>query len=456
LPLVLNPYLSTKNLSNVKSHFGSYSLDGSMKFFIPLVCLTLCLISECPAHAWGRHDLITQITLDSSEFTLLKKIPVEPEPIEVAAPDLIKRVIPELEEWAELYHRDHDTRYAWKKPEIPQESAQIKTSGREILLWALEDNMQAPLDIGPEKTAADILIHYVDEPDGAIDTGLNRSPYIERVSESMSYFQASDPQTHAFRHYYVPSSWLPPIVSPKGIAPYRAALYAKLSEGAFHTGHPYWGYRFLAWSMHYLQDVTQPWHTTFLPNLSFLRLSKEKMKHEISALHYLTEAFADAWMERMQHGQMAISNEKILTHSGSDPWFVAELSETLARDAHAKVSEIANLARTFFAPIVSQLNPALKPDSPLIKVGGIQFISAKLDFSGNGSGATEFLSPMWHVDFSLKKTRDRLLEKLVTQVNSAIQGSRILISHVLENVHSDQLMKPHLTVIEGDSVSFPS
>jgi hypothetical protein len=289
-----------------------------MKFFV----IVSSLLFSFSAHAWGRHDLITEISLNSSEFAALKAVQVKPEPIDVAAPDLLKRVIPDVEDWCVRYHREHDRRYAWS---VPEKNSRL--SDREQLLWALEDNMSTPLDTGNEKTAADILVRFVDEPDGALDGGLNQAPYKDRLSASMSYFRGNDTQTHAFRHYYVPQSLLPPTLSPKGIAPYRAALYARLSEGAFHTGHPYWGYRFLAWSLHYVQDVTQPWHTVFLPDVSFLKFSKSEMKHEVSALHYLTEAFADAWMERMQRGKMKTVLDSPSEGHSKDPWFVAKLSE---------------------------------------------------------------------------------------------------------------------------------
>ena len=31
-----------------------------------------------------------------------------------------------------------------------------------------------------------------------------------------------------------------------------------LAKLAFQTGHPYWGYRFAGWGLHYLQDLTMP------------------------------------------------------------------------------------------------------------------------------------------------------------------------------------------------------
>jgi hypothetical protein len=48
---------------------------------------------------------------------------------------------------------------------------------------------------------------------------------------------------------------------------YRIHLYAGLSELAFRNGHPYWGWRFMGWGLHYLADLTQPYHATVLPGI---------------------------------------------------------------------------------------------------------------------------------------------------------------------------------------------
>ena len=49
---------------------------------------------------------------------------------------------------------------------------------------------------------------------------------------------------------------------------YRIHLYKKLAQLAFQTGHPYWGWRFTGWGLHYLADLTQPYHATILPGVS--------------------------------------------------------------------------------------------------------------------------------------------------------------------------------------------
>jgi len=47
----------------------------------------------------------------------------------------------------------------------------------------------------------------------------------------------------------------------------RVYQYMNLAKFAFKTGHPYWGWRFLGWGLHYVQDMTQPYHTKVLPGL---------------------------------------------------------------------------------------------------------------------------------------------------------------------------------------------
>lgn len=57
-----------------------------------------------------------------------------------------------------------------------------------------------------------------------------------------------------------------------GYPEYRINQYLNLSHFAFSKGHPYWGYRFLGWALHYAQDLAQPYHSTLSPNISIPRL----------------------------------------------------------------------------------------------------------------------------------------------------------------------------------------
>jgi hypothetical protein len=49
---------------------------------------------------------------------------------------------------------------------------------------------------------------------------------------------------------------------------WRISQYRALAELAFSTGHDYWGWRFMGWALHYIGDLTQPYHAQPLPGVS--------------------------------------------------------------------------------------------------------------------------------------------------------------------------------------------
>ena len=53
---------------------------------------------------------------------------------------------------------------------------------------------------------------------------------------------------------------------------YRIHLFKSLSEFAFSRGQDYWGWRFMGWGLHYLGDLSMPYHTAALPGYSTLRM----------------------------------------------------------------------------------------------------------------------------------------------------------------------------------------
>jgi len=53
---------------------------------------------------------------------------------------------------------------------------------------------------------------------------------------------------------------------------YRIHLWQSLALYALQTGHAYWGWRFAGWALHYVEDLTQPYHATVLPGVGVTRL----------------------------------------------------------------------------------------------------------------------------------------------------------------------------------------
>ena len=52
----------------------------------------------------------------------------------------------------------------------------------------------------------------------------------------------------------------------------RVHQFFGLAQLAFRTGHPYWGWRFAGMAMHYVQDLTQPYHASLFPGVSTYRM----------------------------------------------------------------------------------------------------------------------------------------------------------------------------------------
>lgn len=53
---------------------------------------------------------------------------------------------------------------------------------------------------------------------------------------------------------------------------WRIYQYTGLARLALASGHDYWGYRFLGWALHYMQDLTQPYHAKTVPGFATAEL----------------------------------------------------------------------------------------------------------------------------------------------------------------------------------------
>jgi len=53
---------------------------------------------------------------------------------------------------------------------------------------------------------------------------------------------------------------------------YRIHLFQTLAEFAFSRDQHYWGFRFMGWALHYIGDLSVPYHASVLPGVSALRM----------------------------------------------------------------------------------------------------------------------------------------------------------------------------------------
>lgn len=102
-------------------------------------------------------------------------------------------------------------------------------------------------EIGGKTKASDILINYSDEPDWDLDTNLN-----------LNKMQALTGGSQGYRHMYF--SVFAGLLK-AGEAPKRTNHFFEMSKIAFGKGDNYWGFRFAARAIHYLEDISQPYHT---------------------------------------------------------------------------------------------------------------------------------------------------------------------------------------------------
>lgn len=111
-------------------------------------------------------------------------------------------------------------------------------------------------NIGDKTSAKKILSLYADEPDWNMDEGL-----------FLNSAQTLTGGSQGWRHqYFILFGGLLKV----GEAPDRALHFYNMAVVAFKVKDLYWGFRFLARSLHYLQDLTMPFHSNPGPTMLLL------------------------------------------------------------------------------------------------------------------------------------------------------------------------------------------
>ncbi|APW43156.1 hypothetical protein [Rhodoferax saidenbachensis] len=124
----------------------------------------------------------------------------------------------------------------------------------------------------------------------------------------------------------------------------RSYQYSTLAALAFRTGHPYWGWRFTGLSLHYLQDLTQPYHASLAPGDSTTKLlwanalamagmsgMKDDMIVLLSNRHLALEKYQTELLENAAHSKQDSAIEKALRNTDKDGNY-PEWSEHYLRD----------------------------------------------------------------------------------------------------------------------------
>lgn len=228
-------------------------LDMRMKTTEKLIPLLLFLSSITNLNAWEEHFRITEAALKS--FPLLHE-QVQYETLETALAQGLQTV---------------------KARTVREFILELKLNKNWRFRPRLNEAVGRPADV------RSILAIYSDEPDWGGDMDLfEADQYPELWTEDSPYVtMRSGPGSQAFRHMYFSGvyDWFEPLASFQlplhavGAAPARAQLYYDLAQDFFRARRPYWGYRFLAWALHIVQDLYQPFHVRQTPSSAFFRFT---------------------------------------------------------------------------------------------------------------------------------------------------------------------------------------
>ncbi|WP_292938149.1 hypothetical protein [Noviherbaspirillum sp.] len=168
-------------------------------------------------------------------------------------------------------------------------------------------------------TPLDVTATASDEPDFGLDIGIwadngtgygrqygfGKQPFGNPALE----FSSQAPMHMGFFH----EQWIVYKAAPfllRTYPEYRIHLYQTLARHALRSGHPYWGWRFAGWALHYVQDLTQPYHARVVPgvgtatllwtnSLALLGMTTQK-EHAITLVSNRHQALENYQVRRMR------------------------------------------------------------------------------------------------------------------------------------------------------------
>ena len=226
-----------------------------------------------------------------------------------------------------------------------------------------------------------VLVTANDEPDLGLDIGLyedNDSEWGQRYGMGQQPY--GDPKLEygsqapihmGFFHESALINMAAPYLK-ASYPEYRIHLYKTLSELAFSLGHDYWGWRFMGWGLHYLADLTQPYHSRALPGVSISKmvvgnvmdmLGHSRMKDEaiqlVSNRHMAIELLERQLLERAYLEQdMEYIHIKTLSAERAIPHYMDMIPrEIMAKKAYSRANRLNKIiSRNFPDQLVSDPN----------------------------------------------------------------------------------------------------
>ena len=132
----------------------------------------------------------------------------------------------------------------------------------------------------------------------------------------------------------------------------RIHQYSTLAALAFRSGHPYWGWRFSGLALHYVQDLTQPYHASLSPGNASAKLIginllamagfprlKDEMIVLLSNRHLALEKYQNQMLYNAAQAKAETGNETTLRSGDKDssyaPWSDVYARDVVSRQSHA-------------------------------------------------------------------------------------------------------------------------
>jgi hypothetical protein len=237
----------------------------------------------------------------------------------------------------------------------------------------------------PLVKAVDVLSTYSDEPDWEMETELFEPDQYPQLWKSEYEVMGGTKGTpsQAFRHMYWRGwSVLNPLATfkmpfgkltePMGEAPERAEILTALARRAFKAGHDYWGFRLLANALHYIEDVSSPFHSTQTPTKKFMLMPlidgvyaggfSEYAKEVTAIIAYYHYAFEDYVGRQMDQALAAgLTQGKVSYRYRGD---AAELVRQIA-ELSVKQSPAAGRASLDFFPAITSPYATFDPKASM-------------------------------------------------------------------------------------------
>ena len=284
------------------------------------ILIGLLVLACLPAWSWSNHSLVTYRALEKMP-ELASAAAVAAEPLEVflkAQEKPIEVLLASQETWARKnitsYAPRPDTLAFAANPGRPDDARRLAflmalrvSPNSRFALFVQPDSRTMPepttlmphsavnflpeqpnspyryaaIKPGDQLSALSVVASASNEPDYGLDInlwqdspsdwgkvyGFGKLPF----GNPALYFSTQAPFHMGFYH----QDWLIFKAAPfiqRTFPLLRIHQYSTLATLAFRTGHHYWGWRFTGLALHYIQDLTQPYHANLAPGDSTFRM----------------------------------------------------------------------------------------------------------------------------------------------------------------------------------------